>query len=96
MARILGGLTTSHIPAIGNAVPREDELLADDYGAPFFAGYGKAREWLHAEEPDVAIVVYNDHGLNFFLDKMQISKIMKTMIKMIQNIQLALLILKSD
>jgi protocatechuate 4,5-dioxygenase, beta chain len=27
-------------------------------------------EWLSANQPDVVVVVYNDHGLNFFLDKM--------------------------
>jgi len=26
--------------------------------------------WLEEMQPDVAVVVYNDHGLNFFLDKM--------------------------
>ncbi len=26
--------------------------------------------WLAREKPDVAVVFYNDHGLNFFLDKM--------------------------
>jgi protocatechuate 4,5-dioxygenase, beta chain len=28
------------------------------------------RAWLESARPTVAIVVYNDHGLNFFLDKM--------------------------
>jgi protocatechuate 4,5-dioxygenase beta chain len=70
MARIVGGLTTSHIPAIGNAVPREKELLDDPYWKPFFAAYPPAREWLRKVRPDVAVVFYNDHGLNFFLDKM--------------------------
>ena len=70
MARIIGGLTTSHIPAIGGATPKEDQLRTDPYWTPFFNGYDKAREWLHANEPDVAVVIYNDHGLNFFLDKM--------------------------
>jgi protocatechuate 4,5-dioxygenase beta chain len=70
MARIIGGLTTSHIPAIGGAVPREDSLRADPYWKPFFGGYDRAREWLHAQNPDVAVVIYNDHGLNFFLDKL--------------------------
>jgi protocatechuate 4,5-dioxygenase beta chain len=28
------------------------------------------REWLERVKPDVAVVLYNDHGLNFFLDKM--------------------------
>ena len=67
MARIVGGLTTSHIPAIGNAIARE--LFEDPYWKPFFDGYPAAREWLAEVKPDVAIVIYNDHGLNFFLDK---------------------------
>jgi protocatechuate 4,5-dioxygenase, beta chain len=70
MARVVGGLTTSHIPAIGNAVPREKELLNDPYWKPFFAAYPPARAWLQEVKPDVAVVIYNDHGLNFFLDKM--------------------------
>jgi protocatechuate 4,5-dioxygenase beta chain len=28
------------------------------------------RRWLEAQAPDLAIVVYNDHGCDFFLDKM--------------------------
>jgi len=68
MARIVGGVTTSHIPAIGNAIAKE--LFEDPYWKPFFDGYPAARAWLDKVKPDVAIVVYNDHGLNFFLDKM--------------------------
>lgn len=68
MARIVGGITTSHIPAIGNAISRE--MFEDPYWKPFFDAYPRAREWLDEVKPDVAIVVYNDHGLNFFLDKM--------------------------
>ena len=68
MARIIGGLTTSHIPSVGNAIQKE--LFQDPYWKPFFDGYPPVREWLAKEKPDVAIVVYNDHGLNFFLDKM--------------------------
>jgi protocatechuate 4,5-dioxygenase, beta chain len=67
MARIVGGLTTSHIPAIGNAIARE--LFEDPYWRPFFDGYPPARQWLDQVKPDIAIVFYNDHGLNFFLDK---------------------------
>ncbi|SMH44137.1 class III extradiol dioxygenase family protein [Azospirillum agricola] len=68
MAKIVGGVTTSHIPAIGNAIAKE--LFEDPYWKPFFDGYPAVREWLDQVKPDVAIVVYNDHGLNFFLDKM--------------------------
>lgn len=68
MARIVGGITTSHIPAIGNAIAKD--LFEDPYWKPFFDSYPAARDWLDKVKPDVAIVVYNDHGLNFFLDKM--------------------------
>ena len=68
MAQIVGGICTSHIPAIGNAIARG--LEGDAYWQPFFAGYPAAREWLAEVKPDVAVMVYNDHGLNFFLDKM--------------------------
>lgn len=70
MAQVIGGLTTSHIPAIGNAVPREAELINDPYWKEFFEAYPPAREWLQKVKPDVAIVIYNDHGLNFFLNAM--------------------------
>jgi protocatechuate 4,5-dioxygenase beta chain len=68
MARIVGGLTTSHIPAIGSAISKES--FSDPYWKPFFDAYPPARAWLNAVRPDVAVVIYNDHGLNFFLDKM--------------------------
>lgn len=68
MATLAGAVCTSHIPAIGHAIARG--LQNDPYWQPFFAGYPQAREWLDSVNPDVAIVVYNDHGLNFFLDKM--------------------------
>ena len=68
MAKIIGGITTSHIPAIGNAIA--NKLWDDPYWKPFFDGYPPVRQWLDETKPDVAIVVYNDHGLNFFLDTM--------------------------
>lgn len=68
MAKIIGGLTTSHIPAVGNAIA--NELYDDPYWKPFFSGYPPIREWLGDHKPDVAINIYNDHGLGFFLDKM--------------------------
>jgi protocatechuate 4,5-dioxygenase, beta chain len=67
MARIIGGVTTSHIPAIGNAM--SDHLEQTPYWKRFFDGYEPVKEWLAEKDPDIAIVVYNDHGLNFFLDK---------------------------
>jgi protocatechuate 4,5-dioxygenase beta chain len=67
MARIVGGITTSHIPAIGNAMT--NKLEQEPYWKRFFDGYEPAKEWLADVDPDIAIVIYNDHGLNFFLDK---------------------------
>jgi len=66
MARIVGGVTTSHIPAIGNAMTERKEN--DPYWKRFFDGYEPVKQWLDKVKPDVAIVIYNDHGLNFFLD----------------------------
>jgi protocatechuate 4,5-dioxygenase beta chain len=67
MARIVGGVTTSHIPAIGNAMT--NRLEGTDYWKRFFDGYEPVKQWLADVDPDIAIVVYNDHGLNFFLNQ---------------------------
>jgi protocatechuate 4,5-dioxygenase beta chain len=68
MAQVIGGIATSHIPSIGKAIAKN----AQDEPAwkPFFDGYKPVHAWLEEMRPDVAVVVYNDHGLNFFLDKM--------------------------
>ncbi len=68
MARIVGAVTTSHIPAIGKAIARN--LHEDPYWKPFFDGFPPVHRWLARVRPDVAVIFYNDHGLNFFLDKM--------------------------
>jgi protocatechuate 4,5-dioxygenase beta chain len=68
MATVVGAVTTSHVPAIGGAIARS--VQDDPYWKPFFAGWPPVHDWLRQVKPDVAVVVYNDHGLNFFLDKM--------------------------
>ena len=68
MATLVGGITTSHVPAIGRAIARD--LQADPYWKPFFDGFPPVHAWLDKVKPDVAVLLYNDHGLNFFLDKM--------------------------
>ena len=68
MAQLIGGLASSHIPAIGGAIHKG--LQAEPYWAPFFAGYPPVQQWLGEHKPDVMVIFYNDHGLNFFLDKM--------------------------
>ena len=68
MGSIVGALYTSHVPAIGSAIAKG--LQQDPYWKPFFDGFIPVQDWLSRTKPDVAIVFYNDHGLNFFLDKM--------------------------
>ncbi len=68
MAELVGCITTSHVPAIGRAIA--GNLQDDPYWKPFFDGFPAIRQWLAHVRPDVAVVISNDHGLNFFLDKM--------------------------
>jgi protocatechuate 4,5-dioxygenase beta chain len=68
MARIIGAVATTHVPSIGKAIAEEKQN--DPYWKPFFSGFDYVHYWLAREKPDVAVVFYNDHGLNFFLDKL--------------------------
>jgi protocatechuate 4,5-dioxygenase beta chain len=68
MAKIIGGLGTTHVPSIGNAIARN--LQNDPYWRPFFKGFDFVHDWLARKKPDVVVAFYNDHGLNFFLDKL--------------------------
>ncbi len=68
MATIVGALTSSHVPSIGGAIAKG--LQQDPYWKPFFDGFPAAHAWLAKAKPDVAVIFYNDHGLNFFLDKL--------------------------
>lgn len=65
---MIGGIGVSHIPAL---VPYQDHDKEDEGEyAPFFAGAEPVRDWVRENRPETAIVVYNDHGLSFFLDAM--------------------------
>src|ERR1700744_141404 len=66
VARIVAGIACSHVPAIGVAMDKG--ITATPYWQPLFKGYEAAREWLRALQPDVAIVVYNDHASAFSLE----------------------------
>lgn len=68
MAQIIGGIASTHVPAIGKAIA--EKKFNDPYWKPFFSGFDYVHEWLGRMRPDVAVVFYNDHGLNFFLDKL--------------------------
>jgi len=63
MARITAGVATSHVPAIGAAI--DNGLTETDYWKPVFAGYDFSKEWIRNNQPDVVILVYNDHASAF-------------------------------
>lgn len=66
MARIIGGIGTSHTPTIGFAL---DAGKQDDPAwAPIFAAYAPLKAWLEEKKPDVVFTIYNDHVTSFFFD----------------------------
>jgi protocatechuate 4,5-dioxygenase, beta chain len=66
VAEIIGGIGTSHVPAVGAAL---DKGQSDDpYWAPYFAKTERAKKWIAAAKPDVLIVIYNDHASAFSLE----------------------------
>jgi protocatechuate 4,5-dioxygenase, beta chain len=66
VAEIIGGVTTSHVPALGVALDTGKSNEAP--WAPIFAGYERSKAWIAQQKPDVAIIVYNDHACAFSLD----------------------------
>jgi aromatic ring-opening dioxygenase catalytic subunit (LigB family) len=67
MARIVGGIGSSHVPSIGKAYDTGQQDEPD--WKPLFDAYKPVQKWLAELKPDVAIVVYNDHGGSLFFDK---------------------------
>jgi protocatechuate 4,5-dioxygenase beta chain len=67
MGTIVAGIGTSHVPSIGGAYDRGKQ--GNPAWAPLFDAYVPVREWLTELKIDVAIMVYNDHGADFFFDK---------------------------
>lgn len=66
MARIIGGIGTSHVPTIGVAY---DKGRQDDPAwAPLFDGYKPVAKWLEKKRPDVLLFFYNDHATTLFFD----------------------------
>jgi len=66
MARIIAGVATSHVPAIGAAI--DLGKTEEDYWKPLFAGYEPSKKWMAETDPDVVILVYNDHANAFSLE----------------------------
>jgi protocatechuate 4,5-dioxygenase beta chain len=66
-SKIVAGLGLSHVPSVGVAVDRG--RMQTPAWKPLTDAYVPVREWLAQLKPDVAIVVYNDHGAAFMFDK---------------------------
>lgn len=66
MATVVGGVATSHVPAVGAAM--DHGRTAEPYWAPYFEKLAPARQWMAEVDPDVCLVVYNDHASAFSLE----------------------------
>ena len=66
MAKIIAGVGSSHVPAIGAAL--DNGRTEEPYWKRVFSGFEKSQEWMRKTDPDVAIVVYNDHASAFSVD----------------------------
>jgi hypothetical protein len=66
MARIIGGIGTSHVPTIGIAFDKGKQQDPD--WQPLFKGYEPVAQWLAAKKPDVLVFCFNDHATTFFFD----------------------------
>ena len=68
MAKLLGAICTSHIPAIGNAIARGKQ--DEPYWKPFFEGYPPIREWLAkvvVESPPARVAAFGTRQGRSFL-----------------------------
>jgi protocatechuate 4,5-dioxygenase beta chain len=66
VARIIAGVASSHVPAIGAAI--DNKQTEEPYWKRVFSGFVKSKEWMANTKPDVAIVVYNDHASAFSVE----------------------------
>ena len=66
MARIIGGIGTSHVPTIAMAFDKGKQNDPD--WQPLFKGYEAVAKWLAEKKPDVLFFCFNDHASTFFFD----------------------------
>jgi len=66
VARIIAGVSTSHVPAIGAAI--DHGRMAEPYWQPIAKGYEPSKKWMAETKPDAVILVYNDHASAFSLE----------------------------
>jgi protocatechuate 4,5-dioxygenase, beta chain len=66
VARIVAGVTSSHVPAIGAAI--DLKKTGEPYWQRVFSGFEKSKAWMANAKPDVVIAVYNDHASAFSVE----------------------------
>lgn len=66
MATIVGGIASSHTPTIGYAL--DNNKQNDPVWSPIFAAFKPVQAWLAEKQPDVLLLIYNDHITSFFVD----------------------------
>ena len=66
MARIIAGVATSHVPAIGAAL--DNGKSGEPYWQNVFGGFEFSKKWIAEAKPDVIILVFNDHASAFSLE----------------------------
>lgn len=66
MATIIGAIASSHTPTIGFALDAKKQQ--DPAWKPIFDAYRPIQEWIAAKQPDVMVMIYNDHITSFFFN----------------------------
>jgi len=66
MARIIGAIASSHTPTIGFALDAKKQ--ADPAWKPIFDAYAPIQQWIADKQPDVLLMIYNDHITSFFFN----------------------------
>src|SRR3954468_15776907 len=66
VAKIIAGVASSHVPAIGAAI--DNKQTEEPYWKRVFAGFEKSKQWIAEVKPDVVIAIYNDHASAFSVE----------------------------
>ena len=66
MAKIIAGIASSHVPAIGAAI--DNGRTEEPYWKRVFSGFEKSKQWMAEAKPDVVFAIYNDHASAFSVE----------------------------
>jgi protocatechuate 4,5-dioxygenase, beta chain len=66
VAKIIAGISSSHVPAIGAAI--DNKQTEEPYWKRVFSGFEKSKQWMAETKPDVVIAIYNDHASAFSVE----------------------------